>query len=123
MLVLGGQYDPTTPPEAARQAVSAVPGARFAEFAGSGTPSSCRSACSRQMIAAFLDDPAATAARATPAPRRTRSCVRATCSSRPRSTGCPGRRSRWPSPRSSCSCRPSSSSRGWSPWCAGAAAG
>ncbi|GIH60772.1 alpha/beta hydrolase [Microbispora siamensis] len=61
MLVLGGQYDPTTPPEAARQAVSAVPGARFAEFAGTGHAAFLSSACSRQMIAAFLDDPAATA--------------------------------------------------------------
>ncbi len=61
VLVLGGQYDPTTPPEAARQAVSAVPGARFAEFAGVGHAVFLSSACSRQMIAAFLDDPAATA--------------------------------------------------------------
>ncbi len=61
VLVVGGQYDPTTPPEAARQAVSAVPGARFAEFAGVGHAVFLASACSRQMIAAFLDDPAATA--------------------------------------------------------------
>ncbi|KAB8184805.1 alpha/beta hydrolase [Microbispora catharanthi] len=61
VLVLGGQYDPTTPPEAARQAVSAVPGARFAEFAGVGHAVFLANACSRQMIAAFLDDPAATA--------------------------------------------------------------
>ncbi|MEU6428223.1 alpha/beta hydrolase [Microbispora sp. NPDC046973] len=61
VLVVGGQYDPTTPPEAARQAVSAVPGARFAEFAGVGHAVFLSSACSRQMIAAFLDDPAATA--------------------------------------------------------------
>ncbi|GAB3902189.1 hypothetical protein GCM10027612_66880 [Microbispora bryophytorum subsp. camponoti] len=61
ILVLGGQYDPTTPPEDARQAVSAVPGARFAEFAGVGHAVFLSSACSRQTIAAFLDDPAATA--------------------------------------------------------------
>ncbi|TQS28977.1 alpha/beta fold hydrolase [Microbispora sp. KK1-11] len=61
VLVLGGQYDPTTPPEAARQAVSAVQGARFAEFAGVGHAVFLSSACSRQTIAAFLDDPAATA--------------------------------------------------------------
>ncbi|MGI5155974.1 alpha/beta hydrolase [Microbispora sp. CA-102843] len=61
ILVLGGQYDPTTPPEAARQAVSAVPGARFAEFAGIGHAVFLSSGCGRQMIAAFLDDPAATA--------------------------------------------------------------
>ncbi|MEV4294369.1 alpha/beta hydrolase [Microbispora rosea] len=61
VLVLGGQYDPTTPPEAARQAVAAVPGARFTEFAGVGHAVFLWSACSRQTIAAFLDDPAATA--------------------------------------------------------------
>ncbi|MFI7627824.1 alpha/beta fold hydrolase [Microbispora rosea] len=61
VLVLGGQYDPTTPPEAARQAVAAVPGARFAEFAGVGHAVFLSSACGRQTIAAFLDDPAATA--------------------------------------------------------------
>ncbi|XVQ83553.1 alpha/beta hydrolase [Microbispora siamensis] len=61
ILVLGGQYDPTTPPETARQAVSAVPGARFAEFAGAGHAVFLSSGCGRQMIAAFLDDPAATA--------------------------------------------------------------
>ncbi|MBE3014209.1 alpha/beta fold hydrolase [Microbispora sp. NEAU-D428] len=61
ILVLGGQYDPTTPPETARQAVSAVPGARFAEFAGTGHAVFLSSGCGRQMIAAFLDDPAATA--------------------------------------------------------------
>ncbi|WP_167530441.1 alpha/beta fold hydrolase [Microbispora hainanensis] len=60
VLVLGGQFDPTTPPEAAQKAVSAVPGARFAEFAGAGHAVFLSSACSRQTIAAFLDDPAAT---------------------------------------------------------------
>ncbi|MEU7911824.1 alpha/beta fold hydrolase [Microbispora bryophytorum] len=61
ILALGGQYDPTTPPEDARQAVSAVPGAKFAEFAGVGHAVFLSSACGRQTIAAFLDDPAATA--------------------------------------------------------------
>lgn len=60
VLVLGGQYDPATPPEAAQKAVSAVPGARFAEFAGAGHAVFLSSACGRQTIAAFLDDPAAT---------------------------------------------------------------
>ncbi|MGW5260816.1 alpha/beta fold hydrolase [Microbispora sp. NPDC004025] len=61
ILVLGGRYDPTTPPEAAREAVSAVPGARFAEFAGTGHAVFLSNGCARRMIAAFLDDPAATA--------------------------------------------------------------
>ncbi|MEV7803296.1 alpha/beta fold hydrolase [Microbispora sp. NPDC088329] len=60
ILVLGGGYDPTTPPEAAHQAVSPVPGARFAEFAGVGHAVFLSSACGRRTIAAFLDDPSAT---------------------------------------------------------------
>ncbi|WP_169980058.1 alpha/beta fold hydrolase [Microbispora sp. H10836] len=61
ILVLGGGYDPTTPPEAAREAVSAVPGARFAGFAGTGHAVFLSNGCARRTIAAFLDDPAATA--------------------------------------------------------------
>ncbi len=61
ILVVGGGYDPTTPPEAARQAVSAVPGARFAEFAGTGHAVFLGNDCARRTIAAFLDAPAATA--------------------------------------------------------------
>lgn len=60
ILVLSGGYDAITPPEAARQAVSAVPGAQFAEFAGVGHSVFLSSGCGRQTIAAFLDDPSAT---------------------------------------------------------------
>ncbi|MEU8197603.1 alpha/beta fold hydrolase [Microbispora amethystogenes] len=58
ILALGGRYDPTTPPEAAREAVSAVPGARFTEFAGVGHAVFLSSECGRRTIAAFLADPA-----------------------------------------------------------------
>ncbi|WP_182882812.1 alpha/beta fold hydrolase [Microbispora sp. H10949] len=61
ILALGGRYDPTTPPEAAREAVSAVPGARFAEFDGVGHAVFLSSECGRRTIAAFLADPASAA--------------------------------------------------------------
>ncbi|MBP2707021.1 alpha/beta fold hydrolase [Microbispora sp. RL4-1S] len=62
VLVLGGSLDPTAPPEAARQAATALPGARFAEFSGVGHAVFLSSACGRATIAAFLDDPSSTAA-------------------------------------------------------------
>ncbi|GER98526.1 hypothetical protein Acor_05880 [Acrocarpospora corrugata] len=61
VLVLGGEYDPTTPPEAARAAVQAMPNARFAEFAGIGHGVFLSSQCGRETVAAFLDDPEAKA--------------------------------------------------------------
>ncbi|WP_204043478.1 alpha/beta hydrolase [Acrocarpospora phusangensis] len=61
VLVLGGQYDPTTPPEAARTAVQALPNARFAEFAGIGHGVFLGSLCARQTVTAFLADPQAAA--------------------------------------------------------------
>ncbi|MEV0967892.1 alpha/beta hydrolase [Microtetraspora glauca] len=59
VLVLGGQYDPTTPPESARQAATALPNARFTEFAGIGHGVFLSSDCGRRTIAAFLADPTA----------------------------------------------------------------
>ncbi|MER6177706.1 alpha/beta fold hydrolase [Streptosporangium sp. NPDC001681] len=59
VLVLGGQYDPTTPTRTARPAAEALPGARFAEFAGVGHAVFLSSRCGRRTIAAFLVDPAA----------------------------------------------------------------
>jgi pimeloyl-ACP methyl ester carboxylesterase len=57
VLVLGGQYDPTTPPEAARAAIQTLPNARFAEFAGVGHGVFLASACGRETVTAFLNDP------------------------------------------------------------------
>ncbi|MGV9779606.1 alpha/beta hydrolase [Streptosporangium sp. NPDC003464] len=59
VLVLGGQYDPTTPSRTARPAAEALPDARFVEFAGVGHAVFLSSRCGRQTIAAFLSDPAA----------------------------------------------------------------
>ncbi|WP_433421997.1 alpha/beta hydrolase [Microtetraspora malaysiensis] len=60
-LVLGGQYDPTTPPESARAAAGDIPSARFAEFAGVGHGVFLASECGRRTISAFLDAPASAA--------------------------------------------------------------
>ncbi|MFC4113674.1 alpha/beta fold hydrolase [Nonomuraea zeae] len=74
--VLGGQYDPTTPPRTSRPAAEALPGARFEEFAGTSHAVFLVNACARRKIVEFLDDPAgkdgtpcadATAARPAPA--------------------------------------------------------
>ncbi|GLW96522.1 hypothetical protein Misp02_06090 [Microtetraspora sp. NBRC 16547] len=61
-LILGGHYDPTTPPESASKAASAFRNARFAEFAGVGHGVFLSSECGRRTIAAFLDDRATTGA-------------------------------------------------------------
>ncbi|WP_433354283.1 alpha/beta fold hydrolase [Microtetraspora malaysiensis] len=63
-LVLGGQYDPTTPPESARAAANDIPSARFAEFAGVGHGVFLASECGRRTISGFLDAPASGSATA-----------------------------------------------------------
>lgn len=67
VLVLGGRYDPATPPQAARQAAASLPGARFAEFAGVGHGVFLGSDCGRRTVEAFLGDPGSTAAPCDPA--------------------------------------------------------
>ncbi|MFC4585038.1 alpha/beta hydrolase [Sphaerisporangium corydalis] len=62
VLVVGGQYDPVTAPGPARTAASALPGARFVEFAGVGHAVFLSSGCGRRTISAFVADPAATGA-------------------------------------------------------------
>ncbi|MEV2268365.1 alpha/beta hydrolase [Nonomuraea africana] len=57
VLVLGGQYDPTTPPRTARPAAERLPGARFVEFAGVGHAVFLSNRCGARTIAAFLADP------------------------------------------------------------------
>ncbi|MEV7969611.1 alpha/beta hydrolase [Sphaerisporangium sp. NPDC088356] len=61
VLVVGGEYDPATPPGPARTASRALPGARFTEFAGVGHAVFLSSRCGRQTISAFVADPRATA--------------------------------------------------------------
>ncbi|WP_424534836.1 alpha/beta hydrolase [Sphaerisporangium viridialbum] len=62
VLVVGGEYDPATPPGRAKAASQALPGARFAEFAGVGHAVFLSSRCGRQTISAFVAAPSATAA-------------------------------------------------------------
>lgn len=59
VLIVGGQYDPATPPETARYVAQSLPHARFAEFAGVGHAVFLASECGRRTIAAFLDHPRA----------------------------------------------------------------
>ncbi|WP_214108450.1 alpha/beta hydrolase [Acrocarpospora catenulata] len=61
VLVLGGQYDPTTPPESAAEAAGTLPNARFTEFAGVSHGVFLGSDCGRRTVTAFLDDPQAPA--------------------------------------------------------------
>ncbi|MEU4544572.1 alpha/beta hydrolase [Nonomuraea dietziae] len=57
VLVLGGQYDPTTPTRTARPAAERLPHARFVEFAGVGHAVFLSDRCGARTIAAFLADP------------------------------------------------------------------
>ncbi|MEV4895911.1 alpha/beta fold hydrolase [Nonomuraea sp. NPDC055795] len=59
VLVLGGQFDPTTPPRTSKPAAAALPGATFVEFAGVGHAVflAMATTCGRQTIAAFVEAP------------------------------------------------------------------
>ncbi|MET8143683.1 alpha/beta hydrolase [Sphaerisporangium sp. NPDC005288] len=61
VLVVGGEFDPTTPVAKARSAARALPGARVVEFAGVGHAVFLSSRCGRQTISAFVADPRAAA--------------------------------------------------------------
>jgi pimeloyl-ACP methyl ester carboxylesterase len=67
VLVVGGQYDPTTPPVSARAAAARLPGARFVEFAGVGHAVFLSSWCGRQTISAFVAAPGSPALPCDPA--------------------------------------------------------
>jgi pimeloyl-ACP methyl ester carboxylesterase len=56
--VLGGQYDPTTPPRTSRPAAEALPNARFEEFARTSHAVFLANACARRKIVEFVGDPA-----------------------------------------------------------------
>ncbi|MFI6292332.1 alpha/beta fold hydrolase [Nonomuraea sp. NPDC050790] len=60
VLVLGGQFDPTTPPRTSRPAAAELPGATFVEFAGAGHAVflAMATTCGRQTIATFVEAPA-----------------------------------------------------------------
>ncbi|MFI6902842.1 alpha/beta fold hydrolase [Nonomuraea sp. NPDC050394] len=59
VLVLGGQFDPTTPPRTSRPAAAELPGATFVEFAGVGHAVflAMATTCGRQTIATFVEAP------------------------------------------------------------------
>ncbi|NUW44270.1 alpha/beta hydrolase [Nonomuraea rhodomycinica] len=59
VLVVGGRYDPTTPPRTSRPAAEALPGARFAEFDGTGHAVFLSNPCARRLMAAFVEAPTA----------------------------------------------------------------
>ncbi|GAA3206730.1 alpha/beta hydrolase [Nonomuraea roseoviolacea] len=60
VLVVGGRYDPTTPPRTSRPAAEALPDARFVEFDGTGHAVFLADACARRLMAAFVEAPTAT---------------------------------------------------------------
>ncbi|MGI5288689.1 alpha/beta hydrolase [Nonomuraea polychroma] len=60
--VLGGQYDPTTPPRTSRPAAEALPAGRFAEIPGAAHAVFLTSECARRKIAGFVADPASSTA-------------------------------------------------------------
>ncbi|NUW31056.1 alpha/beta hydrolase [Nonomuraea sp. SMC257] len=67
VLVVGGRYDPTTPPRTSRPAAEALPDARFVEFDGTGHAVFLSNACARRLMAAFVEAPtAASPATSTP---------------------------------------------------------
>ncbi|WP_433517481.1 alpha/beta fold hydrolase [Nonomuraea sp. CA-143628] len=57
VLVVGGQYDPTTPTRTSEPAAKSLPNARFVEFAGTGHAVFLANACARRHILAFVDTP------------------------------------------------------------------
>ena len=58
ILVLGGGYDPITPPEWSRTALTNLGQSTFVEFPSSGHNVLNSNPCGQKIIAAFLDDPA-----------------------------------------------------------------
>ncbi|MCA2220340.1 alpha/beta fold hydrolase [Nonomuraea aurantiaca] len=62
VLVVGGQYDPTTPTRTSEPAAKSLPNARFVEFAGTGHAVFLVNGCARRHILAFVDTPSGGAA-------------------------------------------------------------
>ncbi|WP_327091125.1 alpha/beta hydrolase [Nonomuraea sp. NBC_01738] len=105
VLVIGGQFDPTTPPRTAGLAAAKLPGATFAEFSGMGHAVFLASACARRTIAAFVALPSGWAP---PCPSAAAPPRSASCTSRARRTRSRSPRG-WPR-RGCCSSSPRSSS-------------
>ncbi|WP_171074459.1 alpha/beta fold hydrolase [Nonomuraea basaltis] len=62
VLVLGGQYDPTTPTRTSKPAAEALPNGRFAEIPGAAHAVFLARECARRKIVEFVGDPAANTA-------------------------------------------------------------
>ncbi len=58
-LVLGGRYDPITPPSGGRQVAERLTNATFVEFAAAGHAALTTGECALDIVASFLDEPAA----------------------------------------------------------------
>ncbi|MFC7583514.1 alpha/beta hydrolase [Nonomuraea antimicrobica] len=56
--VVGGQYDPTTPPRTAEAAAAALPAERFREYPRMSHAVFLASGCAREQIVDFVGDPA-----------------------------------------------------------------
>ena len=56
-LVMGGQYDPVTPPDWGRRAAETLPNSFFFEYPGVGHGASPGTGCASDMMTAFLIDP------------------------------------------------------------------
>ena len=57
ILVLGGEFDPITPPNVSRRVARSIDGASFVEFSAHGHGVTGSSPCARAVLRAFLDDP------------------------------------------------------------------
>lgn len=57
-LILGGEFDPTTPPDYGRRAAETLANSTFLEVPGLGHGVAPNSECAQDVMGAFLDDPA-----------------------------------------------------------------
>ena len=58
-LILAGEFDPATPPDYGRRAAETLPNSTFVEAAGLGHGVLAYTKCTRDLMATFLDEPAA----------------------------------------------------------------
>jgi hypothetical protein len=56
-LIMGGQFDPVTPPDWGRRAAETLPNSFFFEYPGEGHGTSPGTGCAAEMMTAFLNDP------------------------------------------------------------------
>lgn len=56
-LIIGGEFDPITPPDYGRLVAATLPNSTFVEVPAHGHAVSPRTACTRDLVSRFLDDP------------------------------------------------------------------